>query len=133
VDVSGGDVRSLRGEAAPPEPIVGPARAWLGLFMPPVAWLSTLQAGLSLSPMACARGWRWLVPSTALVGVALSAACVAFAWTNWTRLRAAEEQGERGPVKGERFLVGAGLGFAIGVLLVALATLVPAFGLDPCD
>jgi hypothetical protein len=106
---------------------------WIGLLLPPVAFLIDLEVAYALVPTACSSGNPLPVHLVHLACLVLAGVGGLTAW-RWWRLRGATWPGEEGdPLARSRFMAGLGLLLSGLILLVIVAMWIPSFLLDPCQ
>ncbi len=108
-------------------------RLWIGLLLPPAAWIAQLQALYLSSEFGCATSN--FTKNHIVVVVALVVALIgwAFAWHEWTKTRddAAVDTGERDTRSRFMALVGVMSGALFSLLIVA--QWLPTLTGVPCD
>jgi hypothetical protein len=120
----------------------GARRLWAGILVPPLAFLTALEAAYLLVPWACRHGREWTVYLGLLPGLAMLAVAAAGA------LRARREAGDGagaevfgqggdvaldpGPSR-IRFMATIGLLGCAFFTFLTLALAIPIIGLHPCD
>jgi hypothetical protein len=104
-----------------------PLVLWIGLFLPPLAFLADLQAGYALAPAACADGAGTELLASSALAALLCVAGGALAWRAGMQRPRAHPHGSEALRRGHAFLAVAGAVLAAGsLLLVAGMALVRA-------
>jgi hypothetical protein len=106
---------------------------WIGLLLPPLAFLFNLELAYALVPVACSSRNVLPIHLVHLVSLLLVAAAGVLAWREWRRSGATWPDGEPGSIGRTRFLSGMGLLLSLQFTLVILAQWIPSFVLDPCQ
>jgi hypothetical protein len=106
---------------------------WIGLLVPPAAFLLNLEAAYALVPAACKAGSVVVVHLVHLIFMGLAIFGSVVAWRTWRRSGAAWPGGSGGRIGRTQFM--AGLGVLMGIMFVGviLAQWIPSFILDPCQ
>jgi hypothetical protein len=115
-------------------PDAGTLRAlWIGVLLPPTAFLFNLEAAYALVPAACSSQSLLLVHVVHLVCLALAVFGGLTALRSWRRSGSTWPGGEGGPVSRTRFMAGLGMFLSLQFALVIVAQWIPSFILDPCQ
>jgi hypothetical protein len=115
-------------------PDAGPIRAlWIGLLLPPTAFLLNLEVAYALVPTACASRNQLPTHVVHLVCLLLVLFAGVTAWRSWKSTGETWPGAEGGPLARSRFM--AGLGWLTSLLfgLVIIAQWIPEFVLNPCQ
>jgi len=106
---------------------------WVGLLLPPIAFLINLEVAYALVPPACSSGNELPMHLVHLASLLLAVFAGVTAW-RWWKLRGATWPGEKGdPVDRSRFMAGTGLLVSALFVLIILAQWIPTLVLDPCQ
>lgn len=106
---------------------------WMGLLVPPAAFLLNLEVAYALVPKACAAGTILIVHLVHLLCLSLSLVGGLVAWRTWRTVGVVWPGEEGDKVARSRFLAGSGvLGSALFALVI-LAQWLPTFVLSPCQ
>jgi hypothetical protein len=106
---------------------------WVGLLLPPIAFLIDLETAYALVPTACASRNELPVHLVHFACLLLAVLGGFTAW-RWWKLGGATWPGEEGgPVARSRFMAGVGLLVSALFALVIVAMWIPSFVLDPCQ
>ncbi len=106
---------------------------WMGVLVPPAAFLLNLEAAYALVPTACSTGSVLLVHLVHLISLAFVFFAGVVALRVWQRSGATWPGGEGGRIGRTRFLSGIGILNSVLFALVILAQWIPSFILDPCQ
>ncbi|HET6836606.1 MAG TPA: hypothetical protein VFH24_01120 [Gemmatimonadales bacterium] len=106
---------------------------WIGLLVPPVAFLLNLEAAYALVPTACSEGTAALVHLVHLISLLLAVFGGVVAWRAWQQSGATWPGGAGGRVSRTQFLAGLGALMGLLFIVVILAQWMPSFILDPCQ
>ena len=106
---------------------------WIGVLVPPTAFLINLEVAYALVPRACGSRTVLLVHLVHLVTLALAVYGGVVALRTWRRSGATWPGGGGGRIGRTQFM--AGLGMLMGLMFVAVivAQWIPSFILDPCQ
>ena len=115
-------------------PDKGTIRAlWIGVLVPPIAFLINLEVAYALVPPACgARTLLW-VHLAHLITLALAAYGGVIAMQAWRRSGATWPGDHGGRVSRTQFLAGLGALMGLMFVTVIVAQWIPSFILDPCQ
>jgi hypothetical protein len=106
---------------------------WIGVLLPPAAFLLNLEVAYALVPTACRTGNVLLVHLVHLVCLGLAVFGGLTALRYWRRSGSTWPDGEASLLGRTRFMSGLGMLLAIQFVLVILAQWIPSFILDPCQ
>jgi hypothetical protein len=106
---------------------------WIGVLLPPIAFLLNLEAAYALVPAACSSRNLLLIHLVHLVGLALAVFGGLTALRSWRRNGSTWPGGEGGPLSRTRFMSGLGMFLSLQFGLVIVAQWIPSFILDPCQ
>jgi hypothetical protein len=115
-------------------PDAGIIRAlWIGLLVPPVAFLLNLELAYALVPAACSSKTGLIVHLVHLACLLLDLSGGFVAWRVW-RSAGAEWPGDAGGKSARsRFMAGSGVIGSALFALVIIAQWIPSFVLSPCQ
>jgi hypothetical protein len=106
---------------------------WVGLLLPPLAFLIDLEVAYALVPVACASRSQLPVHLVHLACLLLALFGSLTAWRCW-KVRGASWPGQEGsPLARGRFMAGIGVLLSALFVLVILAMWIPSFMLDACQ
>jgi cytochrome c biogenesis factor len=106
---------------------------WVGLLLPPIAFLINLEAAYALVPAACSSHNQLPVHLVHIVCLLLAVAGGLTAG-RWWKLEGVTWPGEEGSeVARSRFMAGLGVLLSALFILVIVAMWIPSFLLDPCQ
>jgi hypothetical protein len=108
----------------------GIARLWLGILLPPGAWLVHLSASYALSPAVCDRALPYHLVTLGALAIALTGGWLA--WRNHRDTGGAPNPDEPGTLARSRFMSTAGLASAAFFVLAILFAEVPNWVVPPC-
>jgi hypothetical protein len=106
---------------------------WLGLLLPPIAFLIDLETAYALVPAACSSRNELLVHLTHLACLLLAIFGWLISWRNWKATGATWPADEGDPTARSRFMAGVGVLQGGLFVLVIVAMWIPSFMLDPCQ
>jgi hypothetical protein len=106
---------------------------WLGLLVPPAAFLLNLELAYALVPAACGASTVAIVHLVHVVCLLLALGGGLLAWRTWKALGVEWPGEEGGPVARSRFMAGSGVLGSGLFALVILAQWIPSFVLSPCQ
>jgi hypothetical protein len=106
---------------------------WIGLLVPPAAFLLNLEVAYALVPTACSSSNQLLVHGVHIVCLALAAAGGASAWQVWRSSGKTWPGDEGGSLGRNRFMAGMGLLTSSLFILVIAAQWIPSFLMNPCQ
>jgi hypothetical protein len=108
-------------------------RLWIGMLLPPVAWLAQLQALYLSSEFGCTNSNFTKNHIVVLIALCASLIGLAFAWLEWTRTRdaAPTDEGDRGSRPRFMALIGIMTGLLFSLLIIA--QWIPTLMGVPCD
>ena len=106
---------------------------WIGLLLPPAAFLLNLELAYALVPTACSTNNLLLVHVVHLVCLALAGFGGLTALRYWRRSGATWPGGQGGRLSRTRFMSGIGLLLGLLFALVILAQWIPSLMLNPCQ
>jgi hypothetical protein len=106
---------------------------WIGLLVPPTAFLFNLEVAYALVPTACSMRAAVLVHLVHLISLALAIFGGVVAWRTWQTSGAIWPAGEGGRTSRTQFMAGVGVLTALMFTVVILAQWIPSFILDPCQ
>jgi hypothetical protein len=106
---------------------------WIGVLLPPVAFLINLEVAYALVPPACSSHNTLPVHLVHLACLLLTLYGLVTAWRCW-KDAGSTWPGEAGdPLARSRFMAGTGLLVSGMFVLVIVAQWIPSFILDPCQ
>jgi hypothetical protein len=106
---------------------------FIGLLVPPIAFLIDLEAAYALVPTACSTRNPLLVHLVHLACLLLVVFAWVTAWRCWKATGSTWPAEEGGPLGRSRLLAGIGVLMSALFTLVILAMWLPSFILDPCQ
>jgi hypothetical protein len=106
---------------------------WIGILVPPIAFLIDLEVAYALVPTACSTRNRLLIHLVHLACLLLVLFAWGTAWRCWKAAGASWPAEEGGPLGRSRLLAGLGVLMSALFALVILAMWLPSFILDPCQ
>ena len=106
---------------------------WIGVLVPPAAFLFNLELAYALVPTACSARTVVLVHLVHLVSLAFTIFATVVALRAWRRSGASWPGGEGGRVSRTQFMSGMGILMGVMFALVIMAQWIPSFVLDPCQ
>jgi hypothetical protein len=109
------------------------AALWVGLLIPPLAFLANLEVSYALVPTACKVGNQSMIHLVHLVFLLLALGAGLIAWNSWNTYGTEWSGTEGGPIARSRFMAGSGLMSSAMFVLVILAQWLPGFALSPCQ
>jgi hypothetical protein len=116
------------------ETTAGKATLWLGVLLPPAAWLTQFQVNYALARWLCDVPWLavfYHLTSALMLLVALTGGWLA--WRDWTMLRGhAPAEHEAGVQGRSHFLALLGLSMTPLFALLILGQWAARFFIDPC-
>jgi hypothetical protein len=106
---------------------------WIGLLVPPTAFLINLEVAYALVPTACGTRSVLLVHLVHLASLALAVYGGVVAWRTWRRSGATWPGGNGGRISRTQFMAGIGALTGLMFAVVIVAQWIPSFILDPCQ
>jgi hypothetical protein len=106
---------------------------FIGLLVPPIAFLIDLEVAYALVPTACSTRNPLLVHLVHLACLLLVVFAWVTAWRCWKATGSTWPAEEGGPLGRSRLLAGIGVLMSALFALVILAMWLPSFILDPCQ
>jgi hypothetical protein len=106
---------------------------WIGLLLPPIAFLLSLEVAYALVPGACSSRNELPVHLVHFICLVLALVGGLTAWRMWRATGATWSDEEGGPLARSRFMAGVGVFTGIMFALVIVAMWIPSFMLDPCQ
>jgi hypothetical protein len=106
---------------------------WIGLLVPPAAFLLNLEVAYALVPTACSSRNQLIVHVVHLVCLALAVIGGFSAWRVWISGGKTWPGDEGGAHGRSRFMAGMGLLTSALFVLVIVAQWIPSFLMDPCQ
>jgi hypothetical protein len=106
---------------------------WIGLLLPPIAFLLSLEVAYALVPAACSSRNELPVHLVHFICLVLALVGGLTAWRMWRATGATWSGEEGGPLARSRFMAGVGVFTSIMFALVIVAMWIPSFMLDPCQ
>lgn len=106
---------------------------WVGVLMPPFAWLLALQVTYSLVTADCQRARPALLHGVLVGALVLLGVGALSAWRSWRALRGTPGTLEDAGAGRARFMAAFGLLSSGMFALLLVATAIPTFLLRPCD
>lgn len=106
---------------------------WIGVLLPPVAFLINLEVAYALVPTACSSGTALPVHLVHLACFFLAVGGGLVAWRRWVAGGKVWSGEEGGALGRSRFMAGVGLLLSGLFVLVIVAQWIPSFLLDPCQ
>lgn len=108
----------------------GIARLWLGMLLPPGAWLIHLSASYSMASKVCENMVLYHLVTVGALVLALAGGWLA--WRNRRDLDGSLNPDEAGTIARSRFMATAGLASAAFFMLALLFQEVPNWVIPPC-
>jgi hypothetical protein len=108
------------------------ALQWLGLLVPPTAWLLNLEAGYSLSHAACHGSGMLPLHLSSIAALLFAAVGGAISLVMWRRSGSDWPRDAVGGMERGRLLATLGLGGAVFFIVLILTQWIPAFIFQPC-
>jgi hypothetical protein len=105
------------------------------VLLGPIVWLACLELLFALVPWACHHSRtpaRYLIPAIGVAAMVAAAGAMRLAWRAWREV-GADPPAAALPEARTRLLALAGLGSGALFVLAALAAIIPALVLGPCD
>lgn len=106
---------------------------WLGLLVPPAAFLLNLELAYALVPTACGTSSVMIVHLVHAICLLLALAGGLVAWRTWKAVGAGWPGEEGGRVARSQFMAGSGVLGSGLFALVIVAQWIPSFVLSPCQ
>jgi hypothetical protein len=105
----------------------GIATLWLGLLLPPAAWLLHLSASFTVATALCGSSSLWFLHVLTVAALAVSIGGGLLAWRNWHATGEDTNPDEGGTLARSKFLALAGLAsstfFTLAILVAEVANL----------
>lgn len=109
------------------------AFAWIGVFLPPLAWFAHLQFSYGLVGADCARAHLPVLLAASAGAAVVALGGLLLGWRTWRQREHGWPSAVAGP-GAERggFLAGCAIAFGIWFTLVILVQTIPILLLEPC-
>jgi hypothetical protein len=105
---------------------------FLGLLLPPAAWLAHLSASFTLTEHLCSSSQFWLLHLVTLVTFVIAAVGGLLAWRNWRDTGRAHSPDAAGTIARSNFLAVAGMASGVFFSIAILAAELPNWMISPC-
>ena len=106
---------------------------WTCLLAPPVVWFVAMETNFTLTPWACAFGWKVAMLIVSAVALAITASLTLVAWGQWRSLGSEFPGDAGGAISRARIMAILGGLIAAMAFLVILAQAIPVLMMGACQ